>query len=275
MTNDLDVKTAGWFKTRHIAPQTWAIDDGGQDIVYLLYGQARCLLIDTGWGAGDLPALVASLCSLPLSVANTHSHPDHTFGNYQFDRVYIHRVDAPYVSQVPSLEARQRLVKGLPLPLPQSFCFDSWAASVPEIVPVEEGFVFDLGKRALEVISIPGHSPGSICLLDRKTRSLFSGDSIHSGTVWLHLKHSLPLRQFRANLEHVRSFGIEFDHVLPAHIPDLDDLPLPKCTLDDLIAGIERILDGQIVGYAEHTFAGDGLRCDFDRCSIIYNPERL
>jgi glyoxylase-like metal-dependent hydrolase (beta-lactamase superfamily II) len=140
---------------------------------------------------------------------------------------------------------------------------------------VENGHIFDLGGRSLEVVSIPGHSPGSICLLDRQTRSLFSGDSIHSGTVWLHLKHSLPLGQFRTNLERVRAFGAEFDHFFPAHIPDLDDLPLPKHTLDDLIAGIEQILDGQITGYPEQTFAGDGLRCDFDSCSIIYNPERL
>ena len=73
----------------------------------------------------------------------------------------------------------------------------------------------------------------------------------------------------------MRTWVSEFDRILPAHIPNLDDLPLPKHTLDDLIAGIGRILSGQIAGYAEHTFAGDGLRCDFGTCGILYRPDRL
>ena len=46
-------------------------------------------------------------------------------------------------------------------------------------------------------------------------------------------------------------------------------------TLDDMIAGIERILSGEATGRKEHTFAGDGLRCDFVTCGIVYRPDRL
>ncbi|MBW9152261.1 MBL fold metallo-hydrolase [Clostridium estertheticum] len=47
-------------------------------------------------------------------------------------------------------------------------------------MPVKEGHVFDLGERELEVMYLPGHTNGSIALLDRKNRVLFSGDTISS-----------------------------------------------------------------------------------------------
>ena len=65
-----------WFSTREIGPHTRAIDDCGQDVLYLVCGDERCLLVDTGWGVGDLPGLVASLTPLPVTVVNTHGHPD-------------------------------------------------------------------------------------------------------------------------------------------------------------------------------------------------------
>jgi len=64
----------------------------------------------------------------------------------------------------------------------------------------------------------------------------------------------------------------DFDNFLPGH-SDLHALPLPKENIDELIAGIELILEGKIVGREEKTFAGDGLRCDFGTTGIVYRPE--
>jgi glyoxylase-like metal-dependent hydrolase (beta-lactamase superfamily II) len=66
-----------WLRARLVAPATWAIDDNGMDTMYLVAGAERCLLVDTGYGIRDLPALVASLCPLPATVFDTHGHPDH------------------------------------------------------------------------------------------------------------------------------------------------------------------------------------------------------
>jgi len=54
---------------------------------------------------------------------------------------------------------------------------------------------------------------------------------------------------------------------------DLHALPLPKGNIEELIAGIEQILDGKIVGREEKTFVGDGLRCDFGSTGTVYRPE--
>ena len=61
---------------------TWFINfmNGSQNI-YLLEGKEKAMLIDTGWGAGNLRACVEKLTDKPLIVVNTHFHPDHSAGN--------------------------------------------------------------------------------------------------------------------------------------------------------------------------------------------------
>ena len=72
----------------------------------------------------------------------------------------------------------------------------------------------------------------------------------------------------------LQTFSDAFDDILPGHA-DLQSLPLSKDLLDELVAGIERILSGDLVGREEQTFVGDGLRCDFGSCGIVYRPDRL
>jgi glyoxylase-like metal-dependent hydrolase (beta-lactamase superfamily II) len=48
---------------------------------------------------------------------------------------------------------------------------------------VRGGESIDLGDRRLSVLHLPGHSPGSIGLLDEHDGVLFSGDAIYEGTL--------------------------------------------------------------------------------------------
>lgn len=52
----------------------------------LIIGKTKALLIDTGYGYGDLKTVVRSLTDLPIRVVNTHCHIDHAGGNYQFQK---------------------------------------------------------------------------------------------------------------------------------------------------------------------------------------------
>jgi glyoxylase-like metal-dependent hydrolase (beta-lactamase superfamily II) len=88
-----------------------------------------------------------------------------------------------------------------------------------QVRAVEEGDVIDLGDRVFEVLHLPGHSPGSIGLLERKTETLFSGDAVYDGPLFDQLHHSsrsdyvrtlhrlrnLPVRTIHAG--HDPSFG--------------------------------------------------------------------
>lgn len=50
----------------------------------LIIGNTKALLIDTGYGYGNLKSVVRSLTDLSLRVVNTHCHLDHAGGNYLF-----------------------------------------------------------------------------------------------------------------------------------------------------------------------------------------------
>ena len=66
----------------------------------LMEGQDMALLIDTGFGTGNLRGFVEKLTNKPIIVANTHFHPDHAAGNGEFERAYMSegaRWDAPSV----------------------------------------------------------------------------------------------------------------------------------------------------------------------------------
>jgi hydroxyacylglutathione hydrolase len=259
-----------WFKVREVGPGTWAIDDNGQDTIYLIEGDESALLIDTGWGVGDLPALVKSLTDRPVTVVNSHGHPDHAYGDDQFPEVYISPADMPTVR---SYFARREefLESTIAKIAPPGFDASTWATKQPNLLPVRAGHVFHLGKRSLEVLPLAGHSPGSIIFLDRKNRQLFTGDSILIGTLWLYLDESRPLREYEKNLRAIQAKSHAWDHILAAHGP----APLTNALLDDIIAGVEKITSGRVVGYPERTFVGEGLRVNFQMTAIIYNPDNV
>ena len=81
---------------------TESLDGMGDPWMYLIVGPEKAMLIDTGFGVGDLKGLVREITGdMPLIVVNTHAHFDHAYGNFQFDRVYCHEYE------VPRLEAKR------------------------------------------------------------------------------------------------------------------------------------------------------------------------
>ena len=69
-------------------------DGMGDAWMYLIVGPEKALLIDTGFGIGNLKGLADELSGgKPLIVANTHCHFDHAYGNCQFERAYCHELE--------------------------------------------------------------------------------------------------------------------------------------------------------------------------------------
>lgn len=82
---------------------TWFINFmNGTENMYLLEGSEKALLIDTGYGAGNLRAFVEKLTDKPIIVVNTHYHPDHAAGNGEFEEVYM---SSGYALDAPTVEA--------------------------------------------------------------------------------------------------------------------------------------------------------------------------
>jgi hydroxyacylglutathione hydrolase len=262
--SDAAPEDATWFTAREVAEQTWRIDDHGADNMYLVEGAEKALLIDTGLGAADIMRFVRTLTDLPVIVVNTHGHPDHAGGNSQFAEVHAGEKDFDLIRRFSSREEGDTGGPTVP---------DEWRYTGPTheavLVPVGQGFVFELGDRQLEVIDVPGHTPGGICLLDRQNKLLFSGDN-NNPQEWMFLEHSRPLEVYLETLQALEARSDEFDTLLPGHEGALD-----VAFIGEQIQCVRNILDGTCKGEPHHTFAGDGLLCRFERATIIYDPDNL
>ncbi|NLK86956.1 MAG: MBL fold metallo-hydrolase [Clostridiaceae bacterium] len=262
-----------WFRQERITDDIILLDDRGQSSIYLVKGSERSLLIDTGWGIGDLPGVAGELTDKPLIVVNTHGHPDHVGGNYQFDSIFINKEDELLLKGCFDRDKRSWAIKYVVRgSYPDGFSEEKWVlAKAGGIVHIQENHIFDLGNKTIEVIPVPGHSPGSIALLDRKERMLFTGDSIIEGDIWMYLDESAPLEVYLSSLKRLSAVSGSFDMLLPAHCR----APIPKTVISELIRGVEGILDGSLKGMHHKTFAGEGLLCRFETCGIIYNENKL
>ena len=146
------------YEVNEIAPGTWQIASSG-DYHYLLAGDGEAIAIDTGYGAGHLREFLESVVGMPVRyVINTHHHFDHTALNSYFDGVYCGAASADCLTEpFPSFAG---------IGFPQN----------PNVTVVKAGDIIDLPGRPLEVFQFADHAPGSIGLLDKRSRILFTGD---------------------------------------------------------------------------------------------------
>jgi hydroxyacylglutathione hydrolase len=268
------VKDTPLLRPRLLLEGLWSIDGPANDLMYLVTGTRRALLVDTGMGLGKLAETVRSLTDLPLTVVNTHGHPDHAGGNGGFEEVWLAPQDEALMLQMTAdqfrLDDLRRVYGG------DSLEYHHLAESlVPmqpyRLRPLRPGQMIDLGGRCFEVLPLPGHTPGSICLLNPDEKLLFTGDSIVATPVWMYLQHSTSLSTYLASLKKVRERQDEFEVLLPGHQPT----PLGRNQLDALISCAEEILEGRGIGEPTRTFAGEGLQWKHGSGIIIYDPHRL
>ena len=175
----------------------------GRTLVYLVLGVEKALLFDTGWGNADLKSYAKTITQLPIMVVNSHAHIDHYGGNAQFDVVWIgeHEID----STNPIIISDEQTM----FPL----CEEVRKGGNYQFDFLKNGEIINLGGRELEVVEMPGHTKGSIGLLDKKTRLLLSGDAILKRTL---LTGGQPISTFKNTLNHVYD-EYDFDSMLGAH----------------------------------------------------------
>lgn len=262
--------TSTWFSFKEIEKNVWVIDDHRAVNIYLIIGKDSSLVVDTGIGSADLHSLISKLTGRPLIVVNTHGHSDHAGGNYQFSKVYVHPKDSLSARTCNLAENRigaaKNMLRGASPSQEDMFTGDP---KHTKLVPVREGHLFNLGDRVIQVIETPGHTPGSICLLDMKNKLLFSGDNDNT-LVWLFLKGCSPLHDYLKTLEKLSRRNKEFDTLLPGH-----GIPKPATFLNDQILCVKSILNGSCEPVEYKSFAGDAMMCTFGQASVAYDPDNL
>lgn len=179
------------YPVQKIAEDTYMISDFGIANCYLAVGEDKALLIDCGLGIGDLKGAVQKITDKPLLVVGTHGHVDHVGGAEQFDKLYMHRADTgkPYRFMTAKITRKLFLVGSKQVVDKSIRQRDLTFGKKPEIVDIDDGFVFDLGGRKITVVHSVGHTYGSILLLDDKTKIMFAGDNI-CPSPWLFLPNA-------------------------------------------------------------------------------------
>lgn len=139
-----------------MAEDTWRIEEESVRF-FLLAGQERALLIDSGMETHDAKEIAQELVRLPVGLLNTHADRDHVGSNGEFETFYMHPAEASN--------------------------YYNTQKKTGAFTPIEDGDVIDLGGRKLEIVAIPGHTPGSVAVLDIGNRVLYSGDTVQDGSI--------------------------------------------------------------------------------------------
>lgn len=198
-----------------INEETNRIEDEGVRF-FLLTGKNKAMMIDSGMNTRYAKAITEELTSLPIELLNTHGDRDHICGNGSFDKVYMSEAE-----KLNYIEAGGRT----------------------SIISVKEGDVFDLGERTLKIIDNPGHTPGSIAILDEKYRVLIGGDAIQDGTIYMFGKYR-NINLYVKSLRHIKDFLKSFDVIYPSH----GSFPVYPELIDKLIEGATSIINKQANG---------------------------
>ena len=244
----VDVPEQSWFRVYALPGNVYALFENRQSelvISYLILGEKSALLWDTGLGIGDIRACVEALTALPITVLNSHNHPDHIGGNAQFDRVMCYDIDS----------AVERLTRGYSHEELEGFIVPEEIIDPPADFPgepffvvgkaptatVEDGQIIDLGNRELEVIYTPGHNSSCITLIDERNGLLFTGDTWYPGPLYAFDDDSSLtdyLESMRKIEEVIRKKNIRW--VYGSHnaiLPDTDLIFETTAFLEDVING--------------------------------------
>jgi len=196
------------------AAKTWILrqsllTDFEAPFLYLMAGENRALLIDTGAGGGvPIRESVDELIGrdFPLVVAHSHAHGDHIADDAQF----ADRPETVIVGHGPEEVAAFFGINDRPAQLA----------------------AIDLGGRIIDIIPIPGHEPASIALYDGQTGILITGDTLYPGRLYVR-----DFEAFRASIARLIDFigdhkvtwvlgthiemtqepGVDYEHRAPTH----------------------------------------------------------
>ena len=208
---------------RQIDEHTW--EGNGHlmagETIYIIEGENKAILLDAGTKIDHLDKIVAGITSKPVILIATHVHPDHTGSAiHDFPEIWINAADTV---NVPMFMAGY---KG-------------------KINYLEDGQVFDLGGRRIEVIFTPGHTPGSATFFEMDGRKWgYSGDAFGSGNLLLTTNFSTLLATTTRIEAYMKRHGIE--KMYPGHYMGRNPETLQR--ISDLKLLSEQMIDGRRKG---------------------------
>lgn len=179
-----------WFTIEQIAPGVLRITEPHvheffRANLYWIEGRDLDIMLDFGMGLSSLRSVLPRRGRPVLAVA-THAHVDHVGSFHEFEDRAGHPLEADIFVEMDDAGTFASWFAGMPDALSQlpSPGFDPRTCALkpaPLTRLLVEGDVIDTGDRRFSVLHLPGHSPGSIALLDEVNGEFFAGDAIYDG----------------------------------------------------------------------------------------------
>lgn len=230
----------------------WVIETTDMTTMYLIEGNEKALLIDTGTKCENLDQVIRTITQKPLSVVITHAHGDHAGNIRFFKEIYMHAADTVLLD---------KSYKGI-------------------VHFVKDGDVFDLGGKKIEVSHMPAHTPGSIVLLDKKAGICYSGDAFGSGQVWLQLRPFSPMKTYIESCKKMEKLMDEgITKIYCGHYPYVKKA-YDKKYITEMRTLAEQLVNGTAPKPTPHnqkvSIAGKNpMMVTWGEATIVYDPEHL
>lgn len=198
-----------------IDSNTWRFED---DFVrfFLLEGEEKAILIDSGVNCPNALSIAQAYTGKPIMLLNTHGDGDHTSGTGSFSEIYMH-------------------------PLDYTGCEVCTRYPDTVLVEIKDGDVIELGNRPLEILHIPGHTKGSVAILDVSKRVLYAGDSVQKGIIYMFGEKRDPAL-FESALDKIIGRKGDFDQIYASH----DDFALPKDYVEKVKQAWQKVYKGEV-----------------------------
>lgn len=235
---------------------TWIIKEGeGQACayMYLLCGSRKAVLLDTGFGSIPLDEICKGLTDLPISVILTHGHFDHIGGSGLFDKVYMSALDEKIFKIHSEPEIRKLFCKDMMNPVAETLLPLEMIAEKCDDVNMEDCVWLDLGERKLTVIPTPGHTPGSVSVLDESRRALYTADACCKAHVLLQtynegfleaekIEFNQVLDIYEKSLLRLINIGAYYDITWPCH----HTIPVEPGVIKDFVEAARLLRQGKL-----------------------------
>lgn len=247
---------SNWFTVERVDDTTYAISEykhWEETHCYLLIGDDKSLLIDTGLGVGNIKDVVCKLTDKEIQVVTTHAHWDHVGGHKYFKNIYIYYKEYQWLKEkFPiSLDVVKNNIMAKPCDFPDYFDINKYeifrAESIEKLYDTDE---IDLGNRIIKIIPTPGHSPGHICFYDIKKKYLFSGDLIYKGKLDMFYPTTNPV-DFMKSIKNVKKLDIY--KVLPGH----HEINISTTLIDDIDKGLTTLVEEGKLKHGQGIFKFD------------------
>jgi glyoxylase-like metal-dependent hydrolase (beta-lactamase superfamily II) len=198
-------------------------------------GRDRDLLIDSGMGVVPLRSSFPDLFGGKEIIAvATHTHIDHIGAIHEFDHRWVHPAEFPSgirtltCSDIPAALCQLFVDAGYP-PFDELLIdalpyagYDPASYFLIGAAPtrlITESDVIDLGDRRFEILHLPGHSAGSICLWEAATGALYTGDLVYDGPL-VYEGPGMKLELYAQSLRKLKALPVAVVHA--GHDPSFD-----------------------------------------------------